>query len=119
MKEILKKIKHTKLANNCPECYATDTLLLDFYQKCIETPFYKRTTEEITNTIICSKCHSTIYPVKWTEDIERVFDFYMKTIEPEKKSFKLKPLTYILLIIILALGAFVWFNYHEEIKALF
>ena len=38
--------------------------------------------------MVCEKCKSTIYPVSWTEDIERMFDYYQKTVVPEKKSSK-------------------------------
>ena len=98
MKENLKEIKQATLANNCPECYANDTLSLTFYQKNIKSAFFKRATDEISNSIICQKCNSTIYPVQWTEDIERVYDFYFKSLEPEKPSFKLTGLSKWLII---------------------
>lgn len=120
MKENLKEIKQATLANNCPECYANDTLSLTFYQKNVMSAFFKRATDEISNTIICRKCESTIYPVQWTEDIERVYDFYLKSLEPDKTSFKLTGLSkwlivtalLVLTIVIIAL------NFQEQFRAL-
>ncbi len=120
MKENLKEIKQATLANNCPECYANDTLSLTFYQKNVKSAFFKRATDEISNSIICQKCNSTIYPVQWTEDIERVYDFYFKSLEPEKPSFKLTGLSkWLIIIAVLIVAAIIIaINFQVEFKEL-
>src|SRR5690606_28195627 len=120
MKENLIEIKQAILANNCPECYANDTLSLTFYQKNIKSAFLKRTTDEISNSIICQKCNSTIYPVQWTEDIERVYDFYFKSLEPEKPSFKLTGLSkwLITIAILIVAATIIAINFQVEFKEL-
>lgn len=120
MKENLKEIKQATLANNCPECYANDTLSLTFYQKNVKSAFFKRATDEISNSIICQKCNSTIYPVQWTEDIERVYDFYLKSLNPEKSSFKLTGLSkWLIVIAVMVVAATVIaINFQDKLKEL-
>ena len=84
-KEKLVVIKEADLSNNCPECFNQE-LKLTFYQKHTYGSFFHKTTNEVTNQIVCRKCSSIIYPVKWTDDIERMFNYYQKTVVPEKKS---------------------------------
>ena len=100
--EKLVLIKEADLTNNCPECFNQD-LKLSFYQKHRFGKLFHRVTGDVTNQIICNKCKSDIYPAKWTDDIERIFDYYKKMIQPEKTSLKLKPLFYILMLIVIAL----------------
>lgn len=100
--EKLVLIKEADLTNNCPECFNQD-LKLTFYQKHRFGKLFHRVTGEVTNHIICNKCKSDIYPAKWTDDIERIFDYYKKMVQPEKTSLKLKPLFYILMLILIAL----------------
>ncbi len=101
-------IKEAELTNNCPVCYSNTDLVLKCHQKLIQTQLYIKVTKNLTKTIQCQKCSSTIYPVDWTEDIERVFDFYDKKIEPRKPSLKFTNRFYGLIIgfvlIITALG---------------
>ncbi len=102
-------IKDAEITNNCPECYNQE-LKLTFYQKHTLNPFYHRTTAEVTHEIKCKKCHSIIYPVNWTPDIERVFDYYNKLVRPDRPSVRFTMLFFILLILILCLvGAAVYF----------
>lgn len=121
MKIIQKKIEQKIIANNCPECFANDTLSLAFFQKCTQNSFFKRTTDEITNTLKCTKCDTDIYPISWTEDIERVYEFYMKSINPRKASLKLTKLSYSLIIlgVVILILAIVMLKFPEEIKSLF
>lgn len=100
--EKLVLIKEADLTNNCPECFNQD-LKLTFYQKHRFGKLFHRVTGEVTNQIICNKCGSDIYPAKWTDDIERIFEYYRKMVQPEKSSLKLKPLFYILVLILIAL----------------
>jgi hypothetical protein len=120
MKIIQRKIEQKVIANNGPECFANDSLLLTFYQKCTKNPFIRRTTAEITNTLKCTKCNTDIYPISWTEDIERVYDFYLKSTNPHKVSFTLTKLFYLILffgIVLIILAVFVIY-FPEKIKLL-
>lgn len=103
-KEKLEVIKKADLTNNCPECFNQE-LKLTFYQKHKYGKLFHRTTAEVTHEIKCKKCDSSIYPVKWTEDIERVFDYYQKMAIPERTSLKFTTLFYILILLLIALVA--------------
>ncbi|ALJ05840.1 hypothetical protein APS56_12185 [Pseudalgibacter alginicilyticus] len=103
MKEKFINIKKVSLNNNCPECYSKDGLQLTFKQKFIETPFYKSMTNEISQKLKCNICHSIIYPERWTDDIEGVFEYQKKAFEPKKKIFRLKKLAWFLISIPIAL----------------
>ena len=95
-------IKDADITNNCPECYNQD-LKLTFYQKHTYNAFFHRTTDEVTHEIKCKKCFSIIYPVNWTTDIERVFDYYNKLVQPDKPSVRFTTLFFVVLILILGL----------------
>jgi hypothetical protein len=95
-------LKDAEITNNCPECFNQE-LRLTFYQKHTFNAFYHKTTGEVTHEIKCKKCYSLIYPVNWTPDIERVFEYYNKLVKPEKKSTKFTTLFYILVLVLLAL----------------
>lgn len=86
MSEKLITIKEVALNNNCPECYSKNGMKLTFHQKFIETKFYKSITSEISHNIECKTCNTKIYPVQWTEDIERVFEYQKKSFAPKKSS---------------------------------
>ena len=90
MAEKLIIIKEVNLNNNCPECYNTNGLQLTFKQKFKETNLYKSITNETTQEIECKTCNTIIYPVMWTKDIERVFEYQQKAFTPKKPSTKLK-----------------------------
>ncbi|WP_335965633.1 hypothetical protein [Galbibacter sp. PAP.153] len=109
METVQKEIKEAALTNNCPECFSNEGLILTFYQKHIKSAWFKKATGEITDKIVCNNCHTTIYPVRWTEDIERVREFYLKTVENPKTYFKLTKLTVFILlgIVIAAIVVFV------------
>jgi len=83
-------VKEVVLKNNCPECYNNEGLRLTFKQRFIETKFYKSITADIKHNIACKTCNSIIYPVQWTEDIERVFEYQKKAFTPKKVSKRLK-----------------------------
>lgn len=103
-KEKLKVIKEADLTNNCPECFNQD-LTLTFFQKHTYGRFFHKTTSEVSNKLVCNKCKSNIYPVSWTEDIERMFNYYQKTVVPEPKSSKATVFFYVLLLLLIALVA--------------
>ncbi|WP_034041925.1 hypothetical protein [Wocania ichthyoenteri] len=100
MSEKFITIKEVALNNNCPECYSKDGLRLTFKQKLLETKFYKSITKEISHSITCETCNTTIYPVRWTDDIERVFEYQKKAFVPKKASTYLKKLSWIVIIFI-------------------
>lgn len=97
-------IKEAELTNNCPECFNQD-MKLTFYQKHTFGRLFHRITAEVTNEIKCNKCESLIYPVQWTDDIERIFNYYQKMVSPEKASIRYTTLFYILLLVLIALIA--------------
>jgi len=112
--EKLVVIKETDLSNNCPECF-NQKLKLSFYQKHIIGKLYHRTTNHVSNQIVCYKCDSDIYPAKWTDDIERLFNYYQKMVVPEKSSLKFTSLFYILIIVLLALIGAAYYLFSEGI----
>lgn len=100
-------VKEVLLNNNCPECFSQENLELTFKQKFIETKFYKAVTQDISTIMHCNICNTTIYPVHWTEDIERVYNYHIKAFTPRKASKKYKSLFWIVIgvsIAILAIG---------------
>ncbi|WP_291870624.1 hypothetical protein [Maribacter sp.] len=101
-------IKEADVTNNCPECFNQD-LKLSFYQKHSYGKFVHKTTNEVTHKLTCNTCKSDIYPVNWTDDIERIFGYYQKMAIPEKKSVKYTALFYVLtfsLITLIGVGIY-------------
>lgn len=79
------------IKNNCPECFSTSGLELLFKQEWEDSSLYKKATDNITEVLQCHHCKAQIYPVNWTEDIERVYAYHLKLAEKDRY-FKLKPL---------------------------
>ncbi|WP_298494299.1 hypothetical protein [uncultured Algibacter sp.] len=98
MGEKLIIVKDVALKNNCPECFSKDGLRLRFKQKIKETKFYKSITSEISYEITCSTCSNIIYPVQWTDDIDRVFEYQKKTFTPKKASTYIKKTSWIIIV---------------------
>ena len=96
MREKLLTVKEVSLNNNCPECFSKEGLKLTFKQKFVETKFYKSITNDITTQMHCNICNTSVYPVHWTDDIERVFNYQMKAFTPKKASKKFKPLFWVI-----------------------
>ncbi len=97
---------HTaRLKNNCPTCFGTDGLEFTFTQSEKETPFFHKPDTQIEEKLYCHTCNNPIYPVNWTEDIERVFDYNKKIAETNKQYLKVKPLFYILIVLAIILVA--------------
>lgn len=96
--------KKTQLNSNCPECYSTDGLTLIFSYKNEKTKLFERANGEIQSTMFCTNCDTIIYPSRWTDDIERVFEYNKKLAQPPKTFFKFMPLSLILLFAIVAAG---------------
>ncbi len=90
-------LKEARIGNNCPECYSNDSLELTLKQKLIETKFYKAITEETASELLCHNCEMQIFPVRWTDDIERVVDYHLRGLNIKTKSTKLKPIAWALI----------------------
>ena len=115
-KEKLVVIKEAEISNNCPECFNQD-MKLSFFQRHLHSRFYHRITSAVSHQILCQKCQSIIYPVKWTEDIERIFDYYQKTVEPAKTGTKFTALFYIVILVLIIInGALVYLYMEGMIK---
>ena len=105
--EKLITIKEVSLNNNCPECYSNNGLQLTFKQKFKETSFYKTVSIETAQEIECKTCDTMIYPISWTDDIERVFNYHQRAFVPKKASVKLKKIAWILIgsgLLLIVLG---------------
>lgn len=101
-------IKETALTNHCPECFSNNHLHLSFLQKQKENPFYRKSGKDVEEVLQCKQCNTRIYPVRWTEDIERVVDFYRKTVSVRSR-LHMKPLFWIaILLIISAVAAVIY-----------
>jgi len=96
MEESFITLKEVPISNNCPECFNNTGLKIIFKQKFVETKLYKSITDTITHHIICENCQTTIYPERWTEEIERVVEYQTKALSPKKASTYLKKLTWVL-----------------------
>ena len=108
-RDSLEVIKEADLTNNCPECFNQE-LKLTFYQKHSYGRFFHRTSDVVSHEICCKKCNSSIYPAQWTEDIERVFEYYQKMAVVEKSSIKYTSSFYILLLMgLIAIGIGAYF----------
>lgn len=91
------RILHTaRLNNNCPTCFATDGLELIFTQEKTTTKLYEKAAKEINSKMYCHRCSRDIFPVNWTDDIERVFAYNRKLATPSSAEIKPTPLLYIL-----------------------
>ncbi|WP_378186283.1 hypothetical protein ACE939_14315 [Aquimarina sp. W85] len=114
-------LKKAVLNNNCPECFATESLTLSFDQKKVTSPFVIQIRKEIIENMHCKKCDTEIFAGRYTDDIERVYQYHKKTVAPKSPSIRLRPLSIIILIFIVLIGivlyAFIqnpeWFELNE------
>lgn len=105
--------KH-KLTNHCPECYSAEGLVLTCRQRFNETPFYKAITPDTKCDLYCETCESEIFPVRWTEDIERVVDYHRRGLKPKRASIKLKRWTWLLIVVAIILVAVLVVSYFND-----
>ena len=108
---IIKQLLHSaKINNNCPECFSTEGLEFSFSQEENENKLYSKASSVIEEKLYCHNCNHTIYPVNWTEDIERVYNYHKKLATPKSSAIKLKPLALILIISdLILLGVLVYY----------
>jgi hypothetical protein len=104
-KEQFITIKEYALKNHCPECFSNNGLHLLFKQRFIDSKFYKSVTADTSFEMKCKTCDTIIYPARWTDDIERVVTYHQKAFTPKKSSFKLKKISWILIVIALLILA--------------
>ncbi|MFD2551212.1 hypothetical protein ACFSQP_05230 [Bizionia sediminis] len=98
-------IKEVAINNNCPECYSANGLHFTFKQKFVETTFYKSLTTATAHELFCKTCNNIIYPVTWTDDIDRVFEYHQRAFKPKKPSVKLKKIAWIAIGLLLGIIA--------------
>lgn len=109
-------LKETVLNNNCPECYSKESLLLSFKQRRQFSKFFSKTKGEIIESMDCKKCETTIFPGRWTDDIERVYNYHKKTINSLPSGIRFTGSFYLIILIIIILSAALYlFLYHPEI----
>lgn len=92
-------LREVELNNNCPECYSRDGLQLTFKQRFIENFFYKAISSETAHSLFCTVCQTMIFPARWTDDIDRVFEYQQRASPPKPTSFKLKTSSWFLILI--------------------
>lgn len=103
MKVTSKALYSARLNNNCPECYDTNGLELRFFQSEKENALYIQASGEFSSEMHCHTCNTTIFPVSWDEDIEKVFEYHKKRVEAKSTKIRLKPLAYGIIIMDLAI----------------
>ncbi len=105
-----KTIHTARLNNNCPECFGTDGLEIIFTQPEKENLFYRKPSSKIDEKLYCHTCKNTIYPISWTADIERVYDYNKKIAESNRQYLKVKPALYIaILLTIIVVAVVIYF----------
>ncbi|UKM65881.1 hypothetical protein GSB9_02452 [Flavobacteriaceae bacterium GSB9] len=95
------------LKNNCPQCYSNDGLRLSFKQRVVETALYKSITPEIQHELACKTCNSIIYPVQWTDDIERVVAYQKRAFTPQKTSTHFKKTMWLVIAVTVLLSVII------------
>lgn len=96
-------VKEVQLNNHCPECYSKEGLQLTFKQQFVENTFYRAISNTISHVIVCKTCDTEIFPNRWTDDLERVFDYQKRAFVPKSATLKLKKFSWIALIVLIAL----------------
>lgn len=108
-----KVFQEATLSSNCPECYASNSLLFTVYQKEIDNRWFYKLSTDLSEDITCKKCETPIYPVRYTDDIERVKAFYLKSMGEPKKVFRIKKTVYLVVILLLLAVTASWFVWQQ------
>lgn len=85
------------LRNNCPQCFSTNGLELEFHQQWVENAWVRYTAKTVKEVLHCEHCQSAIYPVNWSQDIERVYQYHLKLAQ-KPSQFKIKPLLWTVVV---------------------
>ncbi len=96
-KERYELLREAPLNNNCPECF-NQNLTLRFSQRHLQGKLYHRTCREVRQELQCNTCKTVLYPVQWSEDIERSVAYYEKAVEPARAGIRFTILFYVLLV---------------------
>lgn len=97
-------LREVELNNNCPECYSREGLQLTFKQRFIENYLYKAISSETEHCLFCTVCETTIFPARWTEDIDLVFKYQQRASPPKPRSLKLKTSAWIFIFVLATLS---------------
>ncbi|MEZ4795286.1 MAG: hypothetical protein R2773_07430 [Flavobacteriaceae bacterium] len=89
MKHKKYRLHTAKINNHCPECFSKEGLEFTFSQTKTDHPLYTKANKEIEEVLFCYHCQHTIYPINWTEDIERVYEYHKKPVTPKNSGIKL------------------------------
>lgn len=98
MNEKFFTLRTVELNNHCPECYSRDGLELTFKQRFIENALYKAITTETSHSLFCKVCKTMIFPARWNDDIDLVFEYQQRATKPKANSLKLKNLSWMLIV---------------------
>ena len=110
MNTINQLLHSARINNNCPECFSTEGLEFSFSQEENENKLYSKASSKIEEKLYCHNCNHIIYPVNWTEDIERVYSYHKKLATPKSSAIKLKPLALILIVSdLILLGVLIYY----------
>ncbi len=98
--ETKKIMLHTaKLNNNCPECFGNEGLEIKFFQTKKDSFLFEKFSPT-QHQLYCHNCKSDIFPVRWDEDIERVYDYHRKLANLHLHISKRKPMLWAFILIL-------------------
>ncbi|WGK66133.1 hypothetical protein [Croceiramulus getboli] len=97
-------IHEAPLKTNCPECFTQEGLHLAFVTEEEKTRLIYRSKGELSSVMRCQKCENTIYPERWTDDIERLYEYHRKLAGSPRAFFRMRPLAILLIVGILFAG---------------
>jgi len=111
MATIKNQLHQAQVINNCPECYNAEGLEFTFSQIVNENIFFSQPQPLLEETLLCKTCKNDIYPVSWTDDIERVHAYHEKIAMSKKQGFKLKTPAYVFIAVdVLLLCAILYYT---------
>lgn len=115
----MKTTKHTihtaHIKNNCPECFSTEGLVFNFVQEEKKNTWYRKVAKKIEESLFCNTCKTEIYPVRWDEHIERVYQYNKKLVTPLSDRIHFKKRFWIVFITALVLiGGLIWMLFYLQ-----
>lgn len=106
-------LRRAEIKNNCPECFDNNGMVLRFIQKERENAWYRKAEPTLIESLHCYTCETEIFPVRWDEHIERVYEYNKKLVEPKPSRVHLKKqfwITVSLILILIAVGIWAYLN---------